>query len=61
MYEKRYLYFQLQNSILFDFSTIDYFTNNIENVKYFFFEQGFIFWRISISKQSADNHVAIAG
>lgn len=42
MYEKRYLYFQLQNSILFDF-TIDYFTNNIENVEYFFFEQGFIF------------------
>lgn len=36
MYEKRYLYFQLQNSILFDFSTIDYFTNNIENVEYFF-------------------------
>lgn len=58
--EKRYLYFELQNSILFDFRTIDYFTNNIENIEYFFFfEQGFPFSRISISKQSADNHVAI--
>lgn len=38
--KKKYLYFELQNSILFDFRTIDYFANNIENIEYFFFEQG---------------------